>query len=207
MPFAARPLGGQISQKTSLIDTAVTLKDGTSLRLASAHAKSAGKVLAFRKALHSHAQHLNADEHEAAQGWFTTRRILSHAYGNDRALYLLAWQGAEIVGELQMRVSGYERLRHDMRIALGVAPGHDNRGIGRALLQAGTSWARGNPALKRLSLSVHADNTRALALYKSLGFVEEGRRKAAIMPIGRTPWPGQNDQEPIDEILMGLYLT
>lgn len=185
----------------------MTLKDGAALCLKTARPRDARKVLAFRTVLHSHARHLNAGAHEAAQGWFLTRRILSHAYGNDRALYLLAWQRGDIVGELQMRTSSYERLRHDMRIALGVAPGHDKRGIGRALLAEGVRWARQNPKLKRLSLSVHSDNERALALYQSLGFVEEGRRKGAILPMGPRPWSGQTDQEPIDEVLMGLYLA
>jgi len=49
------------------------------------------------------------------------------------------------------------------------------RGVGSALLDAATVWARGR-GLHKLSLSVFAHNDAAIALYRRHGFVEEGRR-------------------------------
>ena len=37
-------------------------------------------------------------------------------------------------------------------------------------------WGESNPTIDKLALSVFATNTRAIALYRNFGFVEEGRR-------------------------------
>lgn len=55
---------------------------------------------------------------------------------------------------------------------LAVAPGHDGRGIGRALLVHAEAWAQQNHC-KFLTLSVFPDNTRARALYDRCGFVTD----------------------------------
>ncbi len=49
------------------------------------------------------------------------------------------------------------------------------RGIGRALLEAGIDWARGQGA-HTIHLEVDSGNDRAIGLYRSLGFEEWGRR-------------------------------
>lgn len=42
------------------------------------------------------------------------------------------------------------------------------------MLQELIAWATSNPRIETLRLRVHAKNARALALYRSMGFVEEG---------------------------------
>ncbi len=37
-------------------------------------------------------------------------------------------------------------------------------------------WAEANPIIEKLGLSVFADNERALHIYRTMGFDEEGRR-------------------------------
>jgi ribosomal protein S18 acetylase RimI-like enzyme len=49
------------------------------------------------------------------------------------------------------------------------------RGVGSALVAAAIGWAR-ERGLHKLSLSVFAHNTAAVALYHKFGFVDEGRR-------------------------------
>ena len=49
------------------------------------------------------------------------------------------------------------------------------RGVGTALLDAGTSWARGR-GLHKLSLELFPHNVGAIASYRKAGFVEEGHR-------------------------------
>ena len=39
--------------------------------------------------------------------------------------------------------------------------------------------------LRRVELSVHADNARAIALYEKIGFVHEGRARDAVLIDGR----------------------
>ena len=54
-------------------------------------------------------------------------------------------------------------------------------GVGGALLDALIERVRGVKHLVRLSLAVFADNAPALGLYRSRGFVEEGRRRSVVL--------------------------
>ncbi len=62
-------------------------------------------------------------------------------------------------------------------------------------MRAGIEWAR-DVGVRRLKLGVFETNERALALYRKLGFVEEGRLKGEVVLDGK----------PVDEILMALTL-
>ncbi|MFT4227894.1 GNAT family N-acetyltransferase [Micropruina sp.] len=57
-----------------------------------------------------------------------------------------------------------------------VAPDQRGRGIGRALVEAGITWAAERHG-QRMLLEVEHDNEAALALYRRLGFLELARRK------------------------------
>lgn len=84
--------------------------------------------------------------------------------------------GARVAGWLTMNGGALERTRHVARIELMVDPAHRRCGVGRALLQTAQGRARSSGVLRKLSLAVLSDNAPAIALYRALGFVEEGRR-------------------------------
>ncbi|HYY11629.1 MAG TPA: GNAT family N-acetyltransferase, partial [Kineosporiaceae bacterium] len=54
---------------------------------------------------------------------------------------------------------------------VGVAPGQQGRGLGRALTVAGLRYLRGL-GLAQAMLYVEGDNAAARAVYRSLGFTE-----------------------------------
>jgi [ribosomal protein S18]-alanine N-acetyltransferase len=57
-----------------------------------------------------------------------------------------------------------------------VSPSARRKGIGKALCQQVMDWSR-NTGATELELEVRASSAGALALYRSLGFVEQGRRR------------------------------
>ena len=61
------------------------------------------------------------------------------------------------------------------------------------MLQALIDWAKDNPLIEKIGLSVFANNVDAIRLYTGLGFAEEGRQPREIK-LG----PG----EYVDNILM-----
>ncbi|MBY0442412.1 MAG: ribosomal protein S18-alanine N-acetyltransferase, partial [Mycobacteriaceae bacterium] len=56
---------------------------------------------------------------------------------------------------------------------IGIDPAYQGRGIGRRLLEELLNFAAGGVVY----LEVRSDNTKAIALYRSLGFVEVGLRR------------------------------
>ena len=81
-------------------------------------------------------------------------------------------------------------------IALAVAREWRGRGVGTALFETGIASAR-DRGCHKLCLSVFAHNTAAIALYRKLGFVEEGRRVKQFRRQSGEFW---------DSIEMGLLL-
>lgn len=64
---------------------------------------------------------------------------------------------------------------HLARLGMGVAKSHRGRGIGRQLMDATISRCR-ELGLEKIELSVYSSNEPAIALYRKLGFVDEGRK-------------------------------
>jgi ribosomal protein S18 acetylase RimI-like enzyme len=87
--------------------------------------------------------------------------------------------------------------RHIVRLTIVVHRGHEGRGIGRRLLTALIEWARAMPHVRKIELNVRATNARAIRLYRSLGFEEQGRQLERICI---------DDQTFIDDLEMGLFV-
>ena len=88
---------------------------------------------------------------------------------NPHARFLVAMDGETVVGYL-----GCHHVVDEAFIAnVAVSPEHRRRGIGRLLVEAAKADAA---ALFRLTLEVRVSNTAAIALYRSLGFTQDGIR-------------------------------
>ena len=102
---------------------------------------------------------------------------------------------AELVGWLYVAVTPYRRVAHVGSLALGVDAAHASRGLGSALLESSRAEAA-RRGLRRLELTVMADNLRALNLYLRHGYQVEGLRRGSLVRQDRC----------IDEYLMAQLL-
>jgi RimJ/RimL family protein N-acetyltransferase len=107
------------------------------------------------------------------------RWLADHLRHPDDLVIVAEHQGA-VVGLVNFKAMRRKRLAHHGSFGVSVHPDWRGRGIGRALLEALLEWARANPRLEKVGLAVIADNDRAIALYRKLGFIEEGRRVKQI---------------------------
>jgi len=96
----------------------------------------------------------------------------------------LAARGRYVVAELDGAAVGHAFLEplgdlaaisHVFQLTIVVHPGHLGRGIGTTLLKDLLGWAQRDPRVKKVELRVRATNERAIALYRKVGFLEEGR--------------------------------
>ena len=98
-------------------------------------------------------------------------------------LNIVALRDGELIGQ-----AGFARYRgrrtHAAYIGIGVHDDHHRTGIGTALLgelvDAADNWF----GLKRLELTVYADNAAAIALYRKFGFEPEGLLRAYAFRAG-----------------------
>lgn len=99
--------------------------------------------------------------------------------------------GAAIVADFNGSVIGHAELSrfngrrsHAGSVAVSVHDEWTRRGIGRSLLSALIDTADRWLGLRRLELQVFADNRAAIALYRDLGFVDEGCLRAYAIRDG-----------------------
>ena len=91
---------------------------------------------------------------------------------------MLALAGGVVAGIATLQ-RGLRRRAHagDLNL-LAVHDSYAGRGIGTALLAAALDLADNWLGLKRVGLTVFADNAAAIALYEKFGFTREGLRRA-----------------------------
>lgn len=90
---------------------------------------------------------------------------------------LVAEVEGKVVGSIYLDADEGRR-RHVGVIGMAVHDAYAGRGVGTALMKAALSLADDWLNLKRIELSVYADNTRAIALYERFGFEREGLFRA-----------------------------
>ena len=106
-----------------------------------------------------------------------------------------------IVGDCGL--SGFEIRKLAGILVLGMMcdEGWRGVGLGRAMLTAALDWARANASsplgVRRVELGVLASNPGAAALYRSVGFVEEGLYRARFR---------QADGSLVDDLAMAILV-
>ncbi|MGE7692580.1 N-acetyltransferase family protein [Lysinibacillus sp. NPDC094177] len=112
---------------------------------------------------------------------------------NERETIFIAQYQGKLVGWLVFQSPHRKRLAHTGTFGMMVLKEYRGLGIGKLLLERVISWAEHNPYIEKVSLGVFSTNERAIALYKKMGFVEEGRKINEIK---------LHDNEYIDDVLM-----
>jgi ribosomal protein S18 acetylase RimI-like enzyme len=90
-------------------------------------------------------------------------------------VYLVAEQEATVIGFGSLQRYAFEAIAHIVELSLAVHPSAHRRGVGRALMNELILWAKTQASVEKIELRVRATNEPAITLYRSLGFVEEGR--------------------------------
>lgn len=108
---------------------------------------------------------------------------------------LLALDGNEIIGNININVLTRNRLKHRAELSITVKKAYWNQGIGTELMKQAISQSK-NKNIEVISLEVRCDNKSAIHLYEKYGFTK----------IGTFPKFLKIDNEYIDCDLMNLYL-
>ena len=106
------------------------------------------------------------------------------ATNDDAHIGLVATVAGAVVGNLGITRYTRPRRAHVGEIGMGVRDDWQGKGVGSALLQAALDLADNWLGLRRIELHVHADNERAIALYRKFGFAVEGTHRAYAIRNG-----------------------
>lgn len=106
------------------------------------------------------------------------------ATNDDTHITLVATVAGEVVGNLGLTRFTRPRRAHAGELGMGVRDDRQGKGVGSALLTAALDLADNWLGLRRIELTVHADNEPAIALYRKFGFELEGTHRAYAIRNG-----------------------
>lgn len=99
---------------------------------------------------------------------------------NERETLIIAEKAEKVIGWTVFESQNRKRLSHTGSFEMMIQKDYRGIGIGKMLIGELLSWAEKNHLIEKVSLGVFSTNKRAISLYKSMGFVEEGRKKKKL---------------------------
>lgn len=92
-----------------------------------------------------------------------------------------AFEDDQLAGIVGLAFEPREKARHKVTLfGMYVTQAHQQRGLGRQLVEAALAEARRHPCLTLIQLTVTAGNDAALALYRRCGFIQYGLEPLAV---------------------------
>lgn len=153
----------------------IILKDGRACLLRNGVEQDAKAVLELFLLTHAQTDWLLSYPDEVTFTETSEAEFLKRMAESDREIELLAELEGRLIGSAGISALGKnEKSRHRAEFGISVDKAHWGLGIGRALTEACIECA-GAAGYVQLELEAVAENKSALALYKSVGFVEYGR--------------------------------
>jgi RimJ/RimL family protein N-acetyltransferase len=90
------------------------------------------------------------------------------------SVYLVAEAQGKLVGLVSFAGGARPRVAHTGEMSVSVLKEYWGMGVGALLINELFAWARSTGIIRKINLRVRTDNTRAIGLYKKLGFRESG---------------------------------
>ena len=133
------------------------------------------EVSIFFTTTHGETDYLLSYPEESTRDDKKQSNYLKEKTESDREIELLAIVDGKVVGMAGFSAIGSKyKVRHRAEFGITVSKDYWGQGIGKAIMNACIECAK-QAGYIQLELDVVADNTRAIELYKKLGFIEFGR--------------------------------
>ncbi|MCM1043968.1 MAG: GNAT family N-acetyltransferase [Candidatus Gastranaerophilales bacterium] len=152
----------------------IILKNDKECLIRNAVGDDAQEVLNIFLLTHDQTDFLSSYKDEATFDTTFERQFLTDKECADREIYLCAIVDGRIVGTAGVDGKGENKVKHRAEFGIGIDKDFWGIGIGRALTIACIECAK-DAEYSQLELEVVSDNSSAIALYKSMGFIEFGR--------------------------------
>lgn len=153
----------------------------------------AAQLIALRRQLFSETTFMLWEPEEFTATADDERQFIKRLSQRSNSCLLVAVHEEIIVGFIAAMGGERNRLLHSAALVLGVAKEFWSQGIASRMLSGIKAWAL-TVKLKRLELTVHTTNLKAVSLYLRHGFIVEGTRQCSLRVEGKY----------VDEYLLSL---
>lgn len=151
-------------------------RDGRLYRIRPSREDDAPALAGLRAAVAAEGGYLPDEPSEPGTLEQTARLI---ALAVEGGLSLSAEADGEVVAHVMVQRRSGPHRAHVGEIAIIVRNSWRGVGVGRALMDVAIAWGRA-VGLAKLALSAFPGNARAIGLYRSLGFVDEGLARGEV---------------------------
>jgi RimJ/RimL family protein N-acetyltransferase len=170
----------------------IALKDGRIAEIRRAAPRDAEAVIDLINGVAAEGLYLRTERVRRTPKEFRTR--FRQANGKS-AMFIVALVDGEVVGSADVARGELTKNRHTASFGIAIRTDARGVGLGMAMTRTIVKWAT-TVGVRKLTLSVFATNSRALSLYRKLGFAQEGRLRGQVILRGK----------PVDELLFALWL-
>ena len=169
------------------------LRDGRELTLRSPEEKDAQSLLDYLTLTSEETHFLIRYPDEINFTLEGEKEIINRTLESSDSVWFTVFDGDKVAGNCAIGAkSDKYKMKHRCDVAIALAQAYCDTGLGSMLFERAIEKAK-SLGFEQLELGVYADNARAIALYKKMGFEECGRIPRAFR---------LRDGSYIDEILM-----
>lgn len=164
----------------------VTLKNGKPVCIRSPAAGDAAIVIDCLKVIFEDDRFFLMTAEELAEQLTIDQQQqrIDQASADPGRLLVVAEQEGRILCMANVEAGPQSRRRHIGSVGISIRPEWRGLGLGSAVIRAMIDWAAAHPDIEKLQLGVWSRNTHALALYRKMGFREEGRKVRDVRYAG-----------------------
>lgn len=150
------------------------LKENTIIRKATL--ADAEKILQIQKEVVKEGMFLTTSTEEFNQTVEQQKDWMRKIIDSNKETMLVAENPNGVIGWIVFLSTNRIRLSHTGSFGMMIDKDYRGKGVGKLLIRRLLDWAELNPFIEKVSLGVFSTNERAIALYKKMGFIEEGRK-------------------------------
>ncbi|MDM5188198.1 GNAT family protein [Bacillus sp. DX4.1] len=155
----------------------ISLRNGKEVFIREVSKEDAKRMIDFYNIVGGETDFLSFGENEFSMGLTDYESFLASTRAESHSIILLATIDDEIVSIASITSNGKARTKHVGTLGIVIEEKHCGFGLGKILMNELIEWAQANGTTKKITLVTREDNTRAIELYKKVGFEEEGLLK------------------------------
>ena len=191
---------------------AVTLRDGEMLTLRTPQVDEAPVLLAYLDCVRRQTPCILFSPEDELPDLEQEKQFIKARRESKHGAFIGAWADDELVALCDWSIGRHYRVQHRGDVAISVVESYHNRGLGTLLMRELVNHALDDPQVEVLHLTVFADNSRAIAVYRKLGFEIDGckrwnvkREDGFVDVYTMTSWVGKGEPPGTDARSPGCF--